>query len=151
MSYYNWQNSNYPYYSSLPQPAQSYSYAPPQQTPQGGPNGIIWVDGEVGAKAYQMPAGWPVGTPIALWDTNDTIIYLKSMNQVGMPNPLQKLHYTMEEQQNRSALPPAVSVETNPEPGKYVTKEDFESFKTELMDLVTSPNQNESKNRGGNR
>ncbi len=82
---------------------------------------------------------------------NDAIIYLRSTNQAGMPNPLQKLHYTMEEHQNRSSLPPAVPVEANPEPGKYVTKEDFENFKTELMDLVTSPNQNEMKNRGGNR
>lgn len=150
MSYYNWMNTgtpynpNYPYTVAPGQQLQSYNYLPPQQT-QGGVNGIIWVDGEVGAKAYQMPAGWPVGTPIALWDTNDTIIYLKSINQMGMPNPLQKLHYTMENQQS---LPAAVTVENNE---MYVTKEDFESFKTELMDLVTSPNQNEIKNRGGNK
>ena len=154
MSYYNWMNTgtpynpNYPYTVSPGQQYQSYNYLPPQQSPQGGPNGIIWVDGEVGAKAYQMPAGWPCGIPIALWDTNDTVIYLKSINQAGMPNPLQKLHYTMENQQS---LPAAVPVESTPEPGKYVTKEDFETFKTELMDLVTSPNQNETKNRGGNR
>ncbi len=62
MSYYNWMNSPvYPYTAPVGQQTQSYSYLPPQQTPQGGPNGIIWVDGEVGAKAYQMPAGWPVG------------------------------------------------------------------------------------------
>ena len=59
--------------------------------------GLTWVDGEVGAKAFQMPAGWPANTPIALWDTNDTVIYLKSTNQMGMPNPLQKAYYQLEE------------------------------------------------------
>lgn len=59
--------------------------------------GIEWVDGEVGAKAFQMPAGWPANTPIALWDTNDTVIYLKSINAMGMPNPLQIAHYQLEE------------------------------------------------------
>ena len=63
--------------------------------------GIIWVDGEVGAKAYQLPTGWPANTPIALWDTNDTVIYLKSTNSMGMPNPLQKAHYHLEERPQR--------------------------------------------------
>lgn len=69
---------------------QQYSWSMPQN------QGLIWVDGEAGAKAYQLPAGWPANTPIALWDTNDTVIYLKSHNQ-GMPNPLQKARYQLEE------------------------------------------------------
>ena len=75
----------------LPAPYTNWSTMQPQQ------QGLIWVDGEVGAKAYQLPAGWPVNTPIALWDTNDTVIYLKSTNQMGMPNPLQIAHYQLEE------------------------------------------------------
>lgn len=73
------------------QPAQ------PQQ-----PQGLIWVDGEVGAKAYQLPAGWPANTPLALWDTNDTVIYLKSTNQMGMPNPLQVARYELIEYRGMS-------------------------------------------------
>jgi hypothetical protein len=57
--------------------------------------GLIWVDGEAAAKAYQMPPGWPANTPIALWDSNETTIYLKSTNQMGMPNPLQIAHYEL--------------------------------------------------------
>ena len=76
------------WYPQVPQPV---STAPaPQQ-------GLIWVDGEAAAKAYQLPAGWPANTPIALWDTNDTIIYLKSTNQMGMPNPLQIAEYQLRE------------------------------------------------------
>lgn len=70
----------------------SQQMMPQQQQSQG----LIWVDGEAAAKSYQMPAGWPANTPLALWDTNDTIIYLKSTNQMGMPNPLQKAHYQLE-------------------------------------------------------
>lgn len=77
----------------LPAPYTNWSAAmQPQQT-----QGLIWVDGEVGAKAYQLPPGWPANTPLALWDTNDTVIYLKSTNQMGMPNPLQIAHYQLEE------------------------------------------------------
>lgn len=85
------QQGNFP--APMQQAAPQQNYAPVVSPGQG----LIWVDGEVGAKAYQIPGGWPANTPIALWDTNDTIIYLKSTNQMGMPNPLQKLTYWMEE------------------------------------------------------
>lgn len=76
-------------------PQMGQAMMPAQAQPQ--QQGLIWVDGEVGAKAYQLPAGWPANTPLALWDTNDTVIYLKSTNQMGMPNPLQIAHYQLEE------------------------------------------------------
>ncbi len=135
------------YHPSMPQ--QSYSPQPTQQVQQG----IIWVDGEVGAKAYQMPAGWPVGTPIPLWGTNDQGIYLKSMNQMGMPNPLQKIHYQMEEmQQSQQALP--VNGTVSESHADYVTKDDLNAMRDEIKELLRQ-NQNgsnsSSQNRGGNR
>lgn len=135
---------------TAPVPAQmQQSYAPASSQQQG----IIWVDGEVGAKAFQMPSGWPVGTPIPLWDSNDTVIYLKSINQMGMPNPLQKLHYTMEEQKN---LPSGqISGSQMPEGSNFATKDDLEQTKTELKEWIqqtmAQTNQNGSQNRGGNR
>ena len=74
--------------------------APMQMNPQNQSGGMmnpgmIWVDGEVGAKAYQIQPGQT--TPVALWDTNDQVIYLKSVNQMGMPNPIQKVRYQIEE------------------------------------------------------
>jgi len=142
--------------SMTPAPAPVQNYAPAQTMPVG----MIWVDGEVGAKAQQMPAGWPVNTPLPLWDTNDTIIYLKSTNQMGMPNPLQKLKYTMEENipkyagnvQNRPALMSGDSAgEEKPEHdmSDYVRKEDLRSegfakledierMKRDLMESISS-------------
>ena len=144
----NWmgQSGYYNYPVNGVQPTQPQSFAPQQPI-----QGMIWVDGEVGAKAFQMPAGWPVNTPIPLWDTNAQVVYLKSINQMGMPNPLQKLHYTMEEQQ--SGYLPAASAISGDHHEQYVTKEDFEQMKTELKEMLranqSGKNQNNQQNRGG--
>lgn len=97
--------------------------------------GIEWVDGEVGAKAYQLPQGWPANVPMPLWDTNDTVIYLKSVNAMGMPNPLQKVHYTMEQgQQSNQSMLPANDISTDM--SNYVTKTDFEALKEEIKAMI---------------
>ena len=135
---------------SMGQYPQQQSFA---QGGQGTPVGIIWVDGEVGAKAQQMPAGWPVNTPLPLWDTNDTIIYLKSMNQMGMPNPLQRIHYTMEEngggiraeQRNVARMESgAVETEHHPDMSEYVRKDDLDAMKEELKNAIHAMQQNQS-------
>ena len=147
----------YPTYGNM----YGNSYGPMYPQTQGTQNygqaqnsqGIIWVDGEVGAKAYQMPAGWPQNTPLPLWDTNDTIIYLKSVNQMGMPNPLQKIHYKMDEQQPKyMGQSQALLGSGEGEPARadmsqyvrkdemrteeFVRKEDLERMKQELMDSI---------------
>ena len=109
------------------------------QTQQGGP-GLIWVDGEIGAKAYQMPAGWPANQPIALWDTNDTLIYLKSWNPMGMPNPLQKAHYTLEGAKSGAMQTAADAPPEKHEMADYVKKEDMERMKQELMEAINGLN-----------
>ena len=99
--------------------------------------GLRWVDGEIGAKAFQMPAGWPPNQPIALWDTNDTVIYLKSINPMGMPNPIQKAHYTLEGVQSGEKNH-GYSGDTAPAPDmtQYVKKEDLERMKQDLIDTI---------------
>ena len=151
-------------YGGMGMPAQAVGQ---QSMSQGtGSQGIIWVDGEVGAKAYQMPAG--TTGPIALWDTNDQIIYLKSMNQMGMPNPLQKIRYHMEEQPQQM-LPAGQGQSgnsgTNDQSDYFATKDDVSAMRNEIQALremlqkqTQSGNQNgnqigqnNSGNRGGNR
>lgn len=134
----NWNYSGvgqqmYPQYQQntqqIPQMTQTNQYGP----------GLIWVDGEVGAKAFQMPNGWTANQPIALWDTNDTIIYLKSTNPMGMPNPIQKAHYTLEEYRGTG---PAKSEAKEPTPdmSEYVRKDDMDRMKQELMDAINNVN-----------
>ena len=136
-------------------PAQQ-SYAPAQQNQ--GPRMMEWVEGEVGAKAFQMPNGWPANSPIPLWDSTDTVIYLKSWGPMGIPNPLQKLRYEMPEQQNTPLLNSGMSGETKqPDMSQYVTKQDLEEMIRKEVRAMAPQNQNgtnngqQNGNRGGNR
>lgn len=140
---YNYQNP----YTMYPAAAYQQTYAQqpnqytqPAQSGTSHPVGLIWVDGEVGAKAYQMPAGWTPNTPLPLWDTNDTVIYLKSVNPMGMPNPLQKIHYELEPQKGTPM--PMQSAQQGMLPSgetrsDYVTREDLERVKDELRSAIS--------------
>ena len=127
-------------YPNLTGTQMSFANQQPQTAQHG--LGLIWVDGEVGAKAYQMPAGLPANQPIALWDTNDTIIYLKSTNQLGMPNPIQKAHYTLEEYRGTGPATSTAPGSEKPSPDltEYVRKDDMERMKQELMDAISNVN-----------
>lgn len=130
-------NAAYPYYSYQQfQPTQSYSNT--FKT-------MEWVDGEVGAKAYQMPQGLAPETPIVLWDSTEKKIFLKSWNQMGMANPLQELDYEIKERTNPALLPANLSGDAN----NYVTKEDLSKLKEELRSMIANINNN-NRNRGGN-
>lgn len=161
---YNNALSTYPQYQMYPANSYQQSYGTVQQPVYQQPAnsfqtqqaaiGIVWVDGEIGAKAYQLPANWPANSPMPLWDTNDTIIYLKSTNPMGMPNPLQKIHYRMEEtskqpmmQSGQTALPPAE--QTSHDRSDYVTKDDLERLKEELTSAITGGNAPNGNRKGG--
>lgn len=122
-----------------PQYQQSMANPQIQQVSQGQHNGMIWTDGEVGAKAFQRPEWLPANQPIPLWDTNDTIIYLKSWNPMGMPNPLQKARYELEGMKSGEKT---TGFSGDPEPkcnhdmSLYVKKEDLERMKQDLIDTI---------------
>lgn len=125
-----------------PQYQQTYAQQPVQQTMQNQSGmGIKWVDGEVGAKAFQMPAGWPPNQPIDLWDTNDTVIYLKSINPMGMPNPLQKARYELEGMKTgEKASGYSGDAEPKTDMSQFVKKEDLDRMKQELIDTIGQMN-----------
>lgn len=149
----------------------------PQSQPQ--LKAMEWVEGEVGAKAFQMPQGWPPNQPIVLWDSTDTVIWLKSWGPMGIPNPMQKLKYVMPEQQSQSYLMSGAtdanqnaSGSSQPDMSNYATKDDIALLRDEVRQMaqrnnarstmpernnVSSGNQNGSyngsqggQNRGGN-
>ena len=68
---------------------QQYSMPAPVQQPQQS-NGIIWVQGEAGAKSYLVA---PNNT-VQLWDSESQTIYLKSADASGMPS-MRVLDYTI--------------------------------------------------------
>lgn len=87
-------------------------------------NGIIWVQGEAGAKSYLVAPN----TTVALWDSENDVIYLKSADSSGMPS-IKTLDYTIRENaQNLGSN--ALKNED-----MYVTKKEFEKFKSEILEI----------------
>lgn len=99
------------YYQPQYQPQQ------PQQT-----NGIIWVSGEAGAKAYLVAPN----TTVQLWDSEAQVIYLKSADASGMPS-IKVLDYTIRSQAPANA-PVAAQAPAGTNGPVYATKADVEAL-----------------------
>lgn len=128
-------------YSGLPTQQPQMNVSQMQNT-----YAMAWVDGEIEARGRQMPQGV---TQFAMWDANQPKIYLKSLNQMGIPNPMQVLHYTIEEAQaNLPAGQSGSAGNTMPDMSQYVTKQDFEQLKNELRQMNQSGSN--YNNRSGN-
>lgn len=78
-------------------------------------SGIIWVQGETGAKAYPVAPNQTV----QLWDSESETIYLKSADASGMPT-MKILDYTIREQGAKKDM------------SEYITREEFEKKLAEL-------------------
>lgn len=97
---------------------QGINYQPPVQTPsQGQNNGIIWVQGEAGAKSYLVAPN----TTVQLWDSESQTIYLKSADASGMPT-MKVLDYTIRDAQPQQTTPIAQPV------ADYVTRDEFNAL-----------------------
>ena len=90
------------------------------QTYQNQNNNIIFVQGEVGAKSFQLQPNQSV----MLLDNDDSKFYIKTTDSTGMST---LKAYRFEEIKEE----PKVSDESN----KYVTKEEFNSFKSSIDSL----------------
>lgn len=117
MAYYN----GYPAtYQPVYQPVQ-----PVQQTQQ---NGIIWVSGEAGAKAYMVA---PNNT-VQLWDSESQTIYLKSADASGMPS-FKVLDYTIRETAKNGAN--TAPVITDDKLSAYATKDEIKAISDKITAL----------------
>lgn len=65
-------------------------YGQMMQVNQSPGSGLIWVQGEAGAKSYLVAPN----TTVALWDSEEHIIYLKSADNLGMPS-IKTLDYSI--------------------------------------------------------
>ena len=102
----------------------SQFYNPPRpQMAQSNP-GIIWVQGEAGAKAYPVLAG----QSILLMDSENAIMYIKSTDMSGMPMPLRIFDY--KERTSNKPEPP-IEIKTD-----YITKEEFNKFREEIRNEI---------------
>ena len=92
---------------------------------QGQQNGIIWVSGEAGAKAYLVA---PNNT-VQLWDSESQTIYLKSADASGMPS-IKVLDYTIREAAQNSPNKP--SVVSDKETITFATKDELKAVSDEI-------------------
>lgn len=90
-----------------------YQSQPTQPTTN---NGIIWVQGEAGAKSYLVAPN----TTVQLWDSEEQVIYLKSADASGMPS-MKVIDYKIRESNQ--------PIHSN---NSYVTKDELQEFKESL-------------------
>ena len=119
---------NYPYYY----PTQYNAYptqmnvAPTQPTQ----SGIIWVQGEAGAKSYIVGAGQSV----LLMDSEGSSFYIKSSDASGMPLPLRIFDYTERTQVQQTV--PAASTIPEFDPKDFVTRDEFLKWAERLKNTL---------------
>lgn len=108
--------------------------------------GVIWVSGLNGAKSWKQ---YPNTIDILMDNVNKDIYYIKIADEIGNCKNLRAFKYTeipIEEVPLQDANTPAMS--------SFVTKDDFDSFKTEILDAIKTINNNNNRkqhyNNGGN-
>lgn len=120
---YAWSN---PYAMPQYQPQAPQMPAPPQPVAQQS-NGIRWVQGEAGAKAY--PVG--PGESAFLMDSENPMAYLKTTDQNGMPS---MRYYSITE-----VSPEAIAPKAEPTPKvDYATLDDLNKLRDELKTVRKS-------------
>lgn len=103
------------------------TYQPIYQPPAK-PSGIIWVQGEAGAKSYLVAPN----STVQLWDSESQTIYLKSADASGMPS-MKVLDYTIRENAQNRAIYPAP--DQNDKFSGYATKEEIRAISDEMAAL----------------
>ena len=138
------------YYGYAPQQSYAPAAPMPMQTPVY--KVMEQVEGEIGAIAYQLPQGWPPNTVFPQWDKKDSGIYLKSINQMGAPNPMQRARYYIEDNPTKNLTAGTeVSDSSGPDMSQYVTKADFEQLRQEIQRMANQNGNNNRNNRNDNR
>lgn len=140
--------ASYPYYGNYNQfyqpPLQDnlaqmrnnqYMQMPPMQSMQQtqnqqSNNGIIWVQGEEGAKAYMVAPG----NSVLLMDSENSAFYIKSTDNSGMPMPLRIFDYV-----ERNAKQQMQNIKPNVE---YVTRQEFDALSARINDIMANINNN---------
>ena len=101
-------------------------------------NGLIWVQGESGAKSYLVA---PNAT-VMLMDSEGERFYLKSADTSGMPLPLRIFDY--KERQNASVSDfKAPTSDFSDLDDKFVTRKEFDELKASI---ASQPTQKKTKN-----
>lgn len=125
-------NNYYPQQFVQPQQVQNSPQMPQQQPAQPEnptmTSGIIWVQGEAGAKSYLVAPN----TTVQLWDSERQTIYIKSADASGMPS-IKTLDYTIRENPNNN-----VSLAPNFDSKAFATKEEVNALAEQINALKSN-------------
>ena len=114
----------------------SYNYVPQQQLNQPvvqqvtqpvNDTGILWVQGEAGAKSWAVAPG----KSVMLMDSESNTFYIKSSDNSGMPMPLRIFDYTERTQQSTQQVN-AIQHEQI-DMSQFITKDELEARLSEFI------------------
>ena len=132
------------------------NYMPIQQY-SGAPGSTIYmyqVDGENAARGWNPPGGQmlPPNTIVPLFDADGEHVYFKSTDMYGRMNPIRKARVVFEEEQQVLPKEQNVNVDTSLDLSKYVTKDDLESMKQDIINVMNNMNNRSvTKNQNGSK
>ena len=121
---------NYPYQPNYPTTYPTPTMQPTTQIS----NDIIWVQGLAGAKAYPVAAG----RSAQLMDSEDSLFYIKTTDQSGMPQPLRVFRY--EEVSEGSTQTPQIDT------SEFVTKDELDDAIDYIKKLVKEATKDSKSN-----
>ncbi|MBP5326232.1 MAG: hypothetical protein J6Y86_12145 [Pseudobutyrivibrio sp.] len=141
------QNYNNPYQQSYAQNQQSYAqnYNPPQmQMAQPTQSSTInWVQGDVGARAYPVQPGMSV----LLMDSEGQNFYIKSADNMGMPNLKKYAYSEVIEEPMRLESHEAKQIDT----AFTATREEVKKMQEEINNLKEQIKRMEDEKQSGGR
>lgn len=115
------------YYDPMPRTSYTTPYNPYSSIPVTNSNTFVWVQGEQAAKSYPVAPG----NQVLLFDSEDSVFYIKKTDQTGRPLPLEI--YDFKKRESVETLPDAsityVDFATK-EDVRNIIKEELESFKS---------------------
>lgn len=133
-NYYGMNNGAMPDQLTQMRAQQQQAAQPPQQQSN---SGLIWVQGEAGAKSFIVSPG----STVMLMDSENSVFYLKSSDASGMPLPLRVFEYA----ERTATVPQSPNFGTQApngfDPTNYITRKEFEEF----MANFTAPSASEKK------
>jgi hypothetical protein len=90
-------------------------------------SGIVWVQGEAGAKAYPVAPG----NSVLLMDSESDVFYIKSTDASGVPMPLRMFNYTEIVQTQTKEQ----NTETQLDTSQFVTRGELEELRQMINEL----------------
>lgn len=123
MAYNNYFPQYYPNQMPMMQNQQQIPVQQPQMplnSVQSSANGITWVLGENAAKSFPVGAGQTV----VLMDREEPVMYMKSVDQSGMPLPLRIFDITERTTERQSS-----NASKNITHDDFVSRQEFEEFR----------------------